>query len=96
MNNTKCCDNVQVTATADVGTMMKNRAEAAAKDRKQKIRSCLDHIYHTSSGILSENFGNAVLEEIDARCKEDHLDASAITPKIVIEEMLQCYMSKMQ
>lgn len=96
MDNAKSNNKFQFTATANIGTMMNGSAEAESKARKQKIRACLDHIYHTSSGILQENFGDTILKEVDSRCKEDNLDVSDITPKIVIEEMLQCYMSKMQ
>lgn len=59
---------------------------------KEKIRKYLDEIYEESS-TLTENFGEEILEEVSERFIEDGYE---ITKETVLEQMLWCYMSKMQ
>ena len=62
------------------------------KVKKEKIRECLDEIYKESE-ILPENFGEEIVTELEERFLEDGYE---ITKETVIEEMLWCYMCKMQ
>lgn len=62
------------------------------KVKKEKIRECLDEIYKESE-ILPENFGEEIVAELEERFLEDGYE---ITKETVIEEMLWCYMCKMQ
>lgn len=59
---------------------------------RDKIRKCLDEIYEESD-TLPVNFGDEILEEVMERFIEDHYP---ITKNLVIEQMLWCYMCKMQ
>ena len=59
---------------------------------KEKIRKYLDEIYNESS-TLPENFGEEILLEIVDRFAEDGYE---ITKQNVLEELLWCYMCKMQ
>lgn len=59
---------------------------------KNEIRKYLDEIYEESD-TLPVNFGDEILEEMVERFTEDHYP---ITKKLVIEQMLWCYMCKMQ
>lgn len=58
----------------------------------EKIRRCLDEIYNESE-TLPENFGEEILLEVMDRFIEDGYE---ITKKTVLEELLWCYMCKMQ
>ncbi len=59
---------------------------------KDRIRKCLDEIYNESV-TLPENFGEAIVTELEERFTEDGYE---ITKQTVIEEMLWSYMCKMQ
>lgn len=59
---------------------------------EEKIRKCLDQIY-AETDILPENFGDNILRELKVRFAEDSYE---ITEKTVLEEMLWCYMNRMQ
>ena len=59
---------------------------------EEKIRKYLDEIYNESKTLL-ENFGEEILLEIVGRFKEDGYE---ITKQNVLEELLWCYMCKMQ
>ena len=59
---------------------------------EEKIKKYLDQIYEESE-TLSEKFGDAIVKELKARFDEDGYE---ITKKTVLEEMLWCYMCKMQ
>lgn len=59
---------------------------------EKKIREYLDEIYEESL-TLPENFGEEILQELIARFTEDGYE---ITKQTVLEELLWCYMSKMQ
>lgn len=58
----------------------------------EKIRRCLDQIYNESE-TLPENFGEEILLEVMDRFIEDGYE---ITKQTVLEELLWCYMCKMQ
>lgn len=58
----------------------------------KKIREYLDEIYEESL-TLPENFGEEILQELIARFTEDGYE---ITKQTVLEELLWCYMRKMQ
>ena len=58
----------------------------------RKIRKYLDEIYEEST-ILPDNFGNTILRELETRFIED---GYKITKQNVLQEMLWCYMSRMQ
>ena len=60
--------------------------------KKEKIRKCLNEIFKESE-ILPENFGEEIVAELEERFLED---GYMVTKKTVIEEMLWCYMCKMQ
>lgn len=60
--------------------------------KKEKIRKCLNEIFKESE-ILPENFGEEIVAELEERFLED---GYKVTKKTVIEEMLWCYMCKMQ
>lgn len=64
----------------------------AIQRKKEKIREFLDEIYKESE-ILPENFGDEIVAELEERFLEDGYE---ITKKNAIEEMLWCYMCKMQ
>lgn len=64
----------------------------ARNTKKEKIREFLDEIYKESE-ILPENFGDEIVAELEERFLEDGYE---ITKKNAIEEMLWCYMCKMQ
>ena len=64
----------------------------ARNTKKKKIREFLHEIYEESE-ILSENFGDEIVAELEERFLEDGYE---ITKKNTIEEMLWCYMHKMQ
>lgn len=66
--------------------------EADSKCIECEIRKCLDEIYNEST-ILPENFGEEIVAEIKDRFIEDRFK---ITRQTVLEEMLWCYMCKMQ
>ena len=59
---------------------------------KEKIRMYLDEIYNESN-TLPENFGEEILLEVTYRFTEDGYE---ITKQTVLEELLWCYMCKMQ
>lgn len=59
---------------------------------KEKIRKYLDEIYNESS-TLPDNFGEAILLELVDRFTEDGYE---ITKQSVLEELLWCYMCRMQ
>lgn len=59
---------------------------------KEKIRIYLDEIYNESN-TLPENFGEEILLEVTDRFTEDGYE---ITKQTVLEELLWCYMCKMQ
>lgn len=59
---------------------------------EEKIRKYLDQIYKECE-TLPEKFGDAIVKELKARFDEDGYE---ITKKTVLEEMLWCYMCKMQ
>ena len=59
---------------------------------KEKIRMYLDEIYNESN-TLPENFGEEILLEVTGRFTEDGYE---ITKQTVLEELLWCYMCKMQ
>lgn len=59
---------------------------------KEKIRNCLDEIYKESN-TLPENFGEEIFEELVERFIDNGYE---ITKQMVIEQMLWCYMCKMQ
>ena len=59
---------------------------------KEKIRKCLDEIYNECD-TLPENFGEEILEDVMNRFIEDGYE---ITKKMVLEELLWCYMCRMQ
>ena len=61
-------------------------------DAKKEIRECLDEIFKESE-ILPENFGEEIVAELEKRFLEDGYE---ITKKNVIEEMLWCYMCRIQ
>ena len=58
----------------------------------EKIRRYLDQIYNESE-TLPENFGEEILLEVMDRFIEDGYE---ITKQTVLEELLWCYMCKMQ
>ena len=60
--------------------------------KEKQIRKILDEIYEESS-TLTENFGEEILEELTEIFTEYGYE---ITKEAVIEQMLWCYMSKMQ
>lgn len=60
--------------------------------KEKQIRKILDEIYEESS-TLTENFGEEILEELTEIFTEYGYE---ITKEIVIEQMLWCYMCKMQ
>ena len=59
---------------------------------KEKMRMSLDEIYNESN-TLPENFGEEILLEVTDRFTEDGYE---ITKQTVLEELLWCYMCKMQ
>lgn len=59
---------------------------------KKQIRKFLDEIYEESN-TLPENFGDEILSEVTDRFIED---GYKITKQNVLEELLWCYMCKMQ
>ena len=59
---------------------------------KKEIRKYLDEIYEESS-TLPENFGEEILQELVARFTWNGYE---ITKQTVLEELLWCYMCKMQ
>lgn len=59
---------------------------------KKQIRKILNEIYEESN-ILPENFGDEILLEVTDRFIEDGYE---ITKQNVLEELLWCYMCKMQ
>lgn len=59
---------------------------------EKNIRKCLNQIY-AETDILPENFGENILQELKSRFAEDSYE---ITKKTVLEEMLWCYVSRMQ
>lgn len=71
---------------------MCNFDTSTEKSGEQKIREYLDEIYEEST-ILPESFGNNILQKLKVRFSEDGYE---ITKKTVLEEMLWCYMCRMQ
>lgn len=59
---------------------------------ENEIRKYLDEIYNESI-TLPENFGESIVTEVKDRFVEDGYE---VTKQMVLEEMLWCYMSKMQ
>ena len=59
---------------------------------KEQSRECLNAIYQKSE-TLPDNFGDEILDEIYDRFTEDGYE---ITEQTVLEELLWCYMCKMQ
>lgn len=59
---------------------------------REQIRKYLDEIYEECS-TLPENFGDEILLEVMDRFMEDGFE---ITKQNVLEELLWCYMIKMQ
>lgn len=59
---------------------------------KEQIRECLNAIY-LKSETLPDNFGDKILDEVYDRFTEDGYE---ITEQTVLEELLWCYMCKMQ
>ena len=59
---------------------------------KEQIRECLNAIY-LKSETLPDNFGDEILDEVYDRFTEDGYE---ITEQTVLEELLWCYMCKMQ
>ena len=59
---------------------------------REKIRKCLNEIYRKTT-ILPENFGDSIEDELEKRFQEDGYE---ITEQTVINEMLWCYMCRMQ
>lgn len=59
---------------------------------KQQIRQYLNEI-HKECSTLPENFGDEILMEVTDRFIEDGYE---ITKQTVLEELLWCYMIKMQ
>ena len=72
--------------------VIRKSVKNARNTKKEKIREFLDEIYKESE-ILPENFGDEIVAELEERFLEDGYD---ITKKNAIEEMLWCYMCKMQ
>jgi hypothetical protein len=79
---------------ASIKTLKKHvvSEEEYVPTKKEQIRACLDNIYKVCDS-LPENFGNEILEELETRFEEDGYE---ITEKSVLEEMLWCYMLRMQ
>ena len=59
---------------------------------RKQIRKFLNEIYEEST-TLPENFGDEILLEVTDRFIEDGYE---ITKQNVLEELLWCYMCKMQ
>lgn len=59
---------------------------------ENEIKKYLDEIYNEST-TLPENFGEAIVTEVKDRFVEDGYE---VTKQMVLEEMLWCYMCKMQ
>lgn len=59
---------------------------------ENEIRKYLDEIYNESI-TLPENFGESIVTEVKDRFVEDGYE---VTKQMVLEEMLWCYMCKMQ
>lgn len=77
----------------EILTDISNPEKTSVRDKiERNIRKCLDEIYNEST-LLPENFGGNILEELKERFSEDGYE---ITKKTVLEEMLWCYMSRMQ
>ena len=72
--------------------VIRKSVKNARNTKKKKIREFLHEIYEESE-ILSENFGDEIVAELEERFLEDGYE---ITKKNTIEEMLWCYMHKMQ
>ena len=72
--------------------VIRKSVKNARNTKKEKIREFLDEIYKESE-ILPENFGDEIVAELEERFLEDGYE---ITKKNAIEEMLWCYMCKMQ
>lgn len=72
--------------------VIRKSVKNARNTKKEKIREFLDEIYKESE-ILPENFGDEIVAELEERFLED---GNEITKKNAIEEMLWCYMCKMQ
>ena len=72
--------------------VIRKSVKNARNTKKEKIREFLDEIYKESE-ILPVNFGDEIVAELEERFLEDGYE---ITKKNAIEEMLWCYMCKMQ
>lgn len=72
--------------------VIRKSVKNARNTKKEKIREFLHEIYEESE-ILPENFGDEIVAELEERFLEDGYE---ITKKNTIEEMLWCYMHKMQ
>lgn len=72
--------------------VIRKSVKNARNTKKEKIREFLHEIYEESE-ILPENFGDEIVAELEERFLEDGYE---ITKKNAIEEMLWCYMCKMQ
>lgn len=72
--------------------VIRKSVKNARNTKKKKIREFLHEIYEESE-ILPENFGDEIVAELEERFLEDGYE---ITKKNAIEEMLWCYMCKMQ
>ena len=72
--------------------VIRKSVKNARNTKKEKIREFLDEIYKESEN-LPENFGDEIVAELEERFLEDGYE---ITKKNAIEEMLWCYMCKMQ
>ena len=72
--------------------VIRKSVKNARNTKKEKVREFLDEIYKESE-ILPENFGDEIVAELEERFLEDGYE---ITKKNAIEEMLWCYMCKMQ
>ena len=59
---------------------------------ESEIRKYIDEIYNEST-TLPENFGEAIVTELKNRFT---VDGYEITKQTVLEEMLWCYMCRMQ
>lgn len=59
---------------------------------ENEIRKYLDEIYNESI-TLPENFGESIAAEVKDRFVEDGYE---VTKQMVLEEILWCYMCKMQ
>lgn len=62
---------------------------------REKVRQYLDEIYKECT-TLPENFSETVVSEVTSRFVEDNYEAKDITKELTLEQVLWCYISKVQ